>query len=133
MFRIIWEYGQLFFEDTVFVYGVSLLLLYAMLAILSFVNIRKYLRKESYTDYKVIVGSPLAPGISVIAPAFNEGLTIISNVRSLLTFDYPKYEVIIINDGSTDDTLEKVIKEFSLVKVDFAYDIKIQAKEVRGI
>jgi len=133
MFSTIWEYVRLFFEDTVFVYGVSLLIIYAMLAILSFVNIQLYLRKESYTDYKVIVGSPLAPGISVIAPAFNEALTIISNVRSLLTFDYPLYEVIIINDGSTDDTLQLVIEEFSLVKVDFAYDVKIQCKEVRGI
>ncbi len=122
-----------FFEATVYTYGVILLLLYAMLAILSFTNIRLYQKKDSYTDYKVIVGSPLAPGVSVIAPAFNEGLTIIDNVRSLLTFDYPKYEVIIINDGSTDDTLEKVVREFSLEKTDFAYNEKIKTKEVRGI
>ena len=127
------EIASGFFETSVFIYGVSLLLIYALLAIMSFLNIALFLRKESYTDYKVIVGSPLAPGISVIAPAFNEGLTIISNVRSLLTFDYPNYEVIIINDGSTDDTLEKVINEFSLVKVDFAYDIKLSAKPVRGV
>ena len=133
MYRTFWEYASLIFEDTIFVYGVSLLITYAILAILSFLNIRKYLRKEGYTDYKVIVGSPMAPGISVIAPAFNEALTIVSNIRSLLTFDYPKYEVIIINDGSTDDTLALVIEEFSLVKVDFAYDIKIKAQEVRGI
>ena len=127
------EIASGFFETSVFIYGTSLLLIYAMLAIMSFLNIALFLRKESYTDYKVIVGSPLAPGISVIAPAFNEGLTIISNIRSLLTFDYPNYEVIIINDGSTDDTLEKVINEFSLVKVDFAYDIKLSAKPVRGV
>jgi len=127
------EIASGFFETSVFIYGISLLLIYALLAIMSFLNIALFLRKESYTDYKVIVGSPLAPGISVIAPAFNEGLTIISNVRSLLTFDYPNYEVIIINDGSTDDTLEKVINEFSLVKVDFAYDIKLSAKPVRGV
>lgn len=127
------EIASGFFETSVFIYGVALLLIYALLAIMSFLNIALFLRKESYTDYKVIVGSPLAPGISVIAPAFNEGLTIISNVRSLLTFDYPNYEVIIINDGSTDDTLEKVINEFSLVKVDFAYDIKLSAKPVRGV
>ena len=121
------------YASTVFVYGLSLLIIYACLAMLSFVNVRLFLRKESYTDYKIILGSPLAPGISVIAPAFNEGLTIISNVRSLLTFNYPKYEVIIINDGSTDDTLEKVIAEFSLVKIDFAYDPKLSTKPVRGI
>ena len=133
MFDIFWEYASMFFETTVFVYGVSLLIIYALLAIMSFINIRLYLKKESYTDYKVMIGSPLAPGISVIAPAFNEGLTIISNVRSLLTFNYPQYEVIIINDGSTDDTLEKIVNEFSLVKVDFAYDIKIVCKPIRGI
>ncbi len=133
MVKTFFEYLALGFEKTVFMYGVLLLVIYAILALMSFYGIRRFLKKESYTDYKVIVGSELAPGISVIAPAFNEGLTIISNVRSLLTFDYPKYEVIIINDGSTDDTLEKVIKEFSLVKVDFAYNIKIASKPIRGI
>lgn len=128
-----WEVVAPFFETTVFVYGVLLLSIYAMLAILSFINIRIYRRKESYIDYSVMIGSPLAPGISVIAPAFNEGLTIISNVRSLLTLDYPKYEVIIINDGSTDDTLEKLTTEFQLVKVDYAYDTKIGTQPVRGI
>ena len=102
MIRTLLEHLQLIFEKTVFVYGVTLLIIYACLALFSFYSVRRFLRKESYTDYKVIVGSELAPGVSVIAPAFNEGLTIISNVRSLLTFDYPKYEVIIINDGSTD-------------------------------
>src|SRR6202453_5060333 len=96
-------------------------------------NVRLFLRKESYTDYKLILGSPLAPGISVIAPAFNEGLTIISNVRSLLTFNYPKYEVIIINDGSTDDTLEKVIREFELVEVEYAYIQRLNCKPVKRI
>ena len=52
------EYASAFFETTVFVYGSGLLMLYAMLAILSFINIRLFLRKESYTDYSVIVASP---------------------------------------------------------------------------
>ncbi|NDC42322.1 MAG: glycosyltransferase, partial [Chitinophagia bacterium] len=128
-----WEWARIFYEGTVFVYGVTLLSIYALLAILSYQAIRLFLRKETYTDYSMIVASPLAPGISVIAPAFNEGVTIIQNVRSLLTLDYPKFEVIIINDGSTDDTLEKLTKEFSLVKVDYAYDVKIKSKPIRGV
>ncbi len=127
------EYLSRFFEYTVFVYGTTLLVFYALLAILSFLNIRLFLKKESYTDYSVIVASPLAPGISVIAPAFNESITIVQNVRSLLTLDYPNYEIIIINDGSTDDTLEKLVNEFNLVKVDYAYDVKIKSKPVRGV
>lgn len=128
-----WEFLASFFENTVFVYGTGLLILYAVLALLSFLNIRLYLRKESYCDYSMIVASPLAPGISVIAPAFNEAVTIITNVRSLLTLDYPKFEIIIVNDGSTDDTLDKLINEFSLIKVEYAYDAKIGSKPIRGI
>jgi cellulose synthase/poly-beta-1,6-N-acetylglucosamine synthase-like glycosyltransferase len=127
------EFLSVFYEWAIYFYGLGLLLSYMLLAILSFINIRRFQKRESNTDYKVLVGSPLAPGISIVAPAFNEAMTIIDNVRSLLTLDYPKYEVIIINDGSTDDTLEKVIKEFQLVKTDFAYNVKIKSKPVRGV
>ncbi|NCX95211.1 MAG: glycosyltransferase, partial [Chitinophagia bacterium] len=96
------EIVQKFYDTTVFTYGTGLLTLYAVLAILSYKNINIFNRKESYSDYSMIVSSPLAPGVSIIAPAFNEGVTIIDNVRSLLTIDYPKFEVVIINDGSTD-------------------------------
>jgi cellulose synthase/poly-beta-1,6-N-acetylglucosamine synthase-like glycosyltransferase len=80
----------------------------------------------------VIIKSNNAIGVSIIAPAYNEGLTIVSNAKSLLSQEYPKYEVIIINDGSTDDTLEKLINEFSLVKVDFFYQEKVKSAHVRG-
>jgi cellulose synthase/poly-beta-1,6-N-acetylglucosamine synthase-like glycosyltransferase len=117
----------------VFVYGVAMLLVYALLAVLSFISIRKYQKKAAYVDYNKMLESPSAPGISVIAPAYNEGLTIISNVRSLLTLNYPVFEVIIINDGSKDDTLEKLVNEFQLVAVDFAYNEKIITAPVRHI
>lgn len=128
-----WEYVGMFYETSVFVYGTALLIIYAMLAILSFRNIQLFLKKESYTDYAMLVGSPLAPGISIVAPAFNESLTIIMNVRSLLTIDYPRFEVIIVNDGSTDETLQLLIDEFAMVKVDYAYDVKLKTKPIRGV
>src|ERR1017187_2508459 len=96
-----WETIGLFYQYAIFLYCLSLLLIYGLLGLLSLTSIRLYMRKNASVDFNIIVESPLAPGISVIAPAFNEGVTIISNVRSLLTLNYPKFEVIIINDGST--------------------------------
>ncbi|MGN7823704.1 glycosyltransferase family 2 protein [Chitinophaga sp. 22536] len=127
------EWFKNFYEGFVFVFGCVMLLMYALLALLSLRGIRRFQRTTSYVDYTKMLDSPLAPGISVIAPAYNEGVTIISNVRSLLTLVYPKYEVIIINDGSTDDTLEKLISEFELQEVDFAYNERIKSQPVKRV
>ena len=129
----IWQTITYFYENTVFIYGVSMLMVYAILAVLSFIGVRRFIGAEKYVDYNKIVESINTPGISIIAPAFNESVTIITNVRSLLTLNYPKFEVIIINDGSTDDTLDKMIQEFSLVEVDFAYNEKIFSQPVKRI
>ncbi|NSL87540.1 glycosyltransferase family 2 protein [Chitinophaga sp. Mgbs1] len=122
-----------FFEGGVFIYGCMMLLMYAILAIQSYRGIKLFRKRSSFTDYYQLLESPLTPGISVIAPAFNEGVTIISNVRSLLTLNYTRFEVIIVNDGSTDDTLDKLIHEFQLVEVDFAYNERIKTQPVKRI
>jgi cellulose synthase/poly-beta-1,6-N-acetylglucosamine synthase-like glycosyltransferase len=129
----IWDTLARIYENTVFVYGSVLLVTYALLAVFSMISVRAYAKKDNFKQDTTLLSSPLAPGITVLAPAFNEGMTIISNVRSLLTLNYPKYEIIIVNDGSTDNSLEQMINEFELVKVDFAYNAKIQTQPVRGI
>lgn len=121
------------YENTLFIYGLVLLLVYALLALLSMLAIRYYTRKDTQHQLDILASSPMAPGLTILAPAFNEGLTIISNVRSLLTLNYPRYEIIIINDGSTDNTMEQLIAEFSMVAVDFAYNARILTQPVRKI
>ena len=56
----------------------------------------------------------VAPPITMIAPAYNEGLTIVECVESFLALEYPAVEVIVVNDGSSDDTLQKLIDRFEL-------------------
>ena len=75
----------------------------------------------------------MAPSITIIAPAYNEGLTIVENIRSLLSLQYVNYEVMVVNDGSKDDTLEKMIAAYDLVKIDKKIDPNWQSKPIRGI
>lgn len=121
------------YEYFIFFYATSLFISYLILAVLSYIAIARYKGYSSQLDDNTLMSSPLTPGISVVAPAFNEGLTIITNVRSLLTLNYPLFEVIIINDGSKDDTLEKLIEEFELEETPYAYVDKIKTKPVKRI
>ncbi len=122
-----------FYEGAVFFYGTTLLLIYAILAMLSLTAVRKFNKQDTHIDYDLLLNSEHTPGVSVIAPAFNETLTIIENVHSLLNLNYSNYEVIIVNDGSTDDSLEKMVREFELAEVDYAYNERLKTRPVRKI
>ena len=56
----------------------------------------------------------VAPPISLLVPAFNEEKSIVDSVRSLLALLYTNIEVIVVNDGSTDGTMEALTKGFEL-------------------
>lgn len=113
-------------------FSLGYILFYIFLAILSYWAIIKHLKEQKYLEEEVLLRSNHIWGVSVVAPAFNEGVNIVYNVKSLLSLTYPKFEIIIVNDGSTDDTLEKLITEFDLVKIDFYYQEKIVTQPVKG-
>ncbi|MED5017488.1 glycosyltransferase [Paenibacillus chibensis] len=109
-------------------------ILYFTITGLSFRNIFKIYRRSKYSSYNTLSGSELVPSVSLLVPAYNEELTIIENVYCLMTLNYPTYEVIVINDGSSDHTLSVLIKEFKLVKmVNPEIRGTIDTNNVRGI
>ncbi|OLY92211.1 Glycosyltransferase, catalytic subunit of cellulose synthase and poly-beta-1,6-N-acetylglucosamine synthase [Cnuella takakiae] len=110
-----WHTALQWFSNFVLVYSILSLGSYLLIALFSIRETRRYLRKLSFTNYRVLASSELAPSISLLATAYNEGPTILDNVRSLLSLHYENMELIIINDGSKDDTLEKLIKKLELV------------------
>ena len=124
---------RFFVLHAVFIITALIFTTYLILTIFSAVSLRKYLRKNSYVDYNSIVSSPLAPTLSVIAPAFNESRTIIDNIRTLLSLYYNNYEVIVVNDGSEDDSLEKIISTYELEKVNYYFDYRLPCKRIRGV
>ncbi|MGL4606565.1 MAG: glycosyltransferase family 2 protein [Eubacteriaceae bacterium] len=71
--------------------------------------------------------------ISLLVPAYNEEATIVDNIKSLLELSYPRFEIIVVNDGSKDDTLKKVILEFGLKRIPLSYQRKVEMNEILGI
>jgi cellulose synthase/poly-beta-1,6-N-acetylglucosamine synthase-like glycosyltransferase len=76
---------------------------------------------------------PLIKPISIIAPVYNEEKGIVESVKSLLTLEYPLHEVIVVNDGSTDKTLERLIKTFELKKSNHIFRKTLKSKPIKGI
>ncbi|MGE5428274.1 MAG: glycosyltransferase family 2 protein, partial [Methylococcaceae bacterium] len=120
-------------ENIILVYAISIFSIYLVLAIISAFELRRKYLIGKVANYDAILSSPFAPSISVIAPAYNESLTIVENVKALLALYYPNFEIVIINDGSKDETLEKVIAAFDLEKVPYVVDYKIPCAEIRGV
>ena len=74
-----------------------------------------------------------APAIAVLAPAFNEEVTIVESVNSLLALHYPDFEVIVINDGSRDGTLRRLIDHFGLEPVERYHELAVEHRPILGI
>lgn len=80
-----------------------------------------------------ILGSRIAPRISILAPAHNEATTVRESVRSLLTLYYPNLEVVLVNDGSADETMAVLAREFELVPIHPIYRQQVPTKPIRGL
>ena len=106
---------------------------YVILGLISVASLREYLRKNSLVNYDVLLTSEYTPKLSLLAPAYNEGLTIQENIKSLLSLNYGDYEVIVINDGSKDNTMEILDAVYDLEKSTEEYTFDLETKEVLGI
>ncbi len=114
-------------------YAILIMSSYLILAYLSAKELRSYLKKNSFVDYDVLLTSEFAPKLSLIAPAYNEGFTIEENVKSLLSLNYNNYQVIVVNDGSKDNSMEILIKTYDLELTELEVHSKIETQKIRGL
>lgn len=126
---ILYAYGYL-----VFFYSMALIASYVMLIWLAYLEQRKsrHAMSDSYVR-QIFRHSPYTPGVSIVAPAYNEEKTIVNNVKSLLRQDYPKFEIVIVNDGSKDNTLQEMIDNFDLVETPYNYRMHVAAKPFKRL
>ena len=100
---------------------------------LSAFSLYDYIKKMHYSDYEKYTASTNMIPISVLVPAYNEESTIVDNIKSLLALNYPSHEVIVINDGSTDNTFKKIVESYNLKEINQPVRYLIKTKKVRGI
>ena len=105
---------------------------YLLLNLMSILTLRRK-GQEKILDDLPQVYSGLEPPISLLVPAYNEEATIAASVRSMLQLQYSELEIIVINDGSKDGTLEVLKQEFSLLPFPEAYRIQIETKPINAI
>jgi cellulose synthase/poly-beta-1,6-N-acetylglucosamine synthase-like glycosyltransferase len=105
---------------------------YMALNLVSIVALRRK-GQESILDDLPQVYSGLEPPISIVVPAFNEEATIAASVRSMLQLAYSEFEIIVVNDGSKDGTLDVLQREFGLLPFPQAYRVQIPTKQVKAI
>ncbi|MCB1214240.1 MAG: glycosyltransferase family 2 protein [Deltaproteobacteria bacterium] len=113
-------------------YFIAINLFYFFLNFSSLFTIHRYVQwrdlqdlPQSYTDFEI--------PISIIAPAYNEEKNIVASIYSLLQLDYPQYEIIVVNDGSKDKTLEVLIKEFSLIPFAEASQEHCKTEKIKSV
>ena len=107
--------------------------IYLLLLIFALVHLSQQLRNWATSSHRILFAKELLPSISVLAPAFNEERNIVNNVKSLLNLHYPEVELIVINDGSKDTTIETLIANFSLERSEVEPRAHLSTEPVRGI
>lgn len=107
--------------------------IYFIQLILSSFSLYDYIKKMTYSGYRKYTESENMIPISVLVPAYNEQETVIDNTKSLLALNYPTFEVVVINDGSNDETLDRMISTFNLKKAYQPIRALIKTKNIRHV
>jgi cellulose synthase/poly-beta-1,6-N-acetylglucosamine synthase-like glycosyltransferase len=121
------------FNIFIIYYVISINFIYFLQLILSAFSLYRYIRKIRYSDYQNYTTSTNMIPISILVPAYNEEETIVDNVKSLLYLNYPEFEVVVINDGSKDNTLEKLIESFELKLIDQPVRTLLKTQKIKGV
>ena len=119
-------------DNAILVYFLVLNTFYAVLLILSIPELWGHWHLADDEHLKHVLGSDALPPLSILVPAYNEQVTIVESVLSFLTLQYPRHEVVLVNDGSPDATMETLIRHYDLYEVPPAVAISVPSKPVRG-
>jgi len=114
-------------------YYIALHAIYLLLVLLGALQIRRYRRAITFAEFRQIADSRLSMPVSLIIPSFNEKEIIASTILNALNLNYPEFEVIVVSDGSDDETIEMLSEHFNLRRIERIGRRKIDTKEVVAV
>jgi len=121
------------FNALILVYLAVLNGFYLILSVIAFRSLRIYVQRLRSFDIDDLVSSSGGLPMSLIVPAYNEAGTIVESVRSLLTLRYADYEIIVVNDGSCDATLVRLVAAFDLRRIERVATSNVPTEKVHRV
>jgi cellulose synthase/poly-beta-1,6-N-acetylglucosamine synthase-like glycosyltransferase len=120
-------------QSAILVYFALINTIYFAFTVIAFFDLLSFDRRSRRRGIGDVMSGTTFRPISIIIPAFNERETVVSNVHSVLEVGYPEFEVIVVNDGSTDDTLDRLQNAYSLFPVTDTTRPQLKSKPLRRI
>lgn len=113
-------------------YFIALNGIYLILTIISLGVLPRFIQRQTIHKFP-LSETGFEPPISLIVTAYNEEAVIVPTIKALLQLDYPEFEILIVNDGSKDNSIALLTSEFALEELPVAFRQRIQHKPVKAV
>lgn len=114
-------------------YFIALDLVYAVLFAISFYQSGVHLRRLALGGDEIVLQSPLTPPMSIILPAYNEEACIVGSVDAARLLEYGELEIVVVDDGSTDATVARLVEAYDLVPTHRPLRLQIPCRPIRAV